>query len=130
MLGGEETVEREHDVRTNAVEDASDGSFHGSNRDPEVTLDLRSNEIGSVGARALAQWPGLSRLRVLDLNGNQVGDEGAMALARSPYLRRLISLDLCGNGIGEAGVQALRQSRSFPRLTNLYLGGNPGDQGS
>ena len=73
------------------------------------TLELRSNNIDSVGAEALA--PVLARLtalRSLDLSHNSIGECGAEALA--PVLARLTalrSLDLSHNSIGERGAEAL-----------------------
>ena len=44
------------------------------------TLDLRNNQIGDEGCKALAEHLPTS-LKTLDLRNNQIGDEGCKALA-------------------------------------------------
>ena len=83
-----------------------------------VALDLKYNELGDLGAVALAKSPDLTNLRVLNLRDNRIGDEGAVALALSPHLTNLRELDLSSNWIRDAGAEALAQS---PHLTNLRV---------
>src|SRR4051794_36788746 len=59
-----------------------------------TSLDLRDNQIGDDGARALAALTGLTSL---DLSNNQIGADGARALAA---LTGLTSLDLSTNQVG------------------------------
>jgi len=87
-----------------------------------ISLDLRDNQIGNAGARALVPLTGLTSLH---LSVNQIGDEGARALAA---LTRLTSLDLGANKIGAEGARALA---TLTRLTTLDLGDNlVGDEGA
>jgi serine/threonine protein kinase/nucleoside phosphorylase/Leucine-rich repeat (LRR) protein len=80
-----------------------------------TALDLRANQTGDEGARALRV---LTELTFLDLSGNQIADDGAKALAG---LRRLTSLSLSTNRIGDEGACALAALTS---LTSLDLSAN------
>jgi len=80
-----------------------------------TSLDLRANQLGDEGVRALVE---LAQLTVLDLGGNQITDDGARALAE---LGRLTSLALSTNRIGDDGARALAELR---QLTSLDLSAN------
>ena len=87
-----------------------------------TSLNLRVNEIGDEGARALAALTGLTSLNLRD---NQIGAEGARALAA---LTGLTSLNLSDNQIGAEGARVLA---ALIRLTSLELTGNEiGDEGA
>jgi len=103
--------------------DGDDRLFEALGELPALTsLRLRSNRLGSVGARALAALTGLTRV---DLRGNRVGSEGAAALATLPALTHL---DLSFNEVRPEGAGALAGA---PALTHLDLSGNPiGDAGA
>ncbi len=80
----------------------------------EVTaLDLRNNQIGDDGARALAESETLDKLTSLDLSSNQISSVGAQALAESQILIKLTSLDLGSNQIGDDGAQAIKNRYPF-----------------
>jgi uncharacterized protein (TIGR02996 family) len=60
---------------------------HALHRFENLTeLDLRYNEIGAEGARALLAAPFIGSLTRLSLHRDDVGDDGAAALARAPQL--------------------------------------------
>ena len=81
-----------------------------------ATLGLSSNQIGHVGAAALAQvLPSMTGLTWLFLNANQIGDVGAAALAQV-----LTDLRLSSNRIGDAAKAQLRAAKG-PKLTDLHL---------
>ena len=74
-----------------------------------VTLDLRWNAIGPIGARVLASSPALPRLATLHLGNNAIGDAGAEALAASTHLPQLTELHVEYNGLGAAAAAALQR---------------------
>ncbi|KAK3278367.1 hypothetical protein CYMTET_13690 [Cymbomonas tetramitiformis] len=85
------------------------------------TLNLKYNEIGPEGAKALAvaltpNEEGVfnTSLNTLDLKLNNIGPEGAKALAvaltpnaEGVFNTSLNTLNLCGNHIGDEGAKAL-----------------------
>ena len=78
-------------------------------------LNLRLNEIGDMGAIALAnaleQHP---KLHYLNLERNLIGDEGAMALAHAlEKTDSLKTLNLEVNQVGDAGAVALSQIKEY-----------------
>jgi hypothetical protein len=79
--------------------------FPVKHSDRLVILNLRTNDLGLEGTKALAAvaWPSLS---FLHLGSNALNKECAAALAktRMPALRRLVLVD---NEIEEAGGDAL-----------------------
>ena len=73
-------------------------------------LDMRNNDMGDTGAVSLAQWPGLSSVRVLRLNSCSLGHTGAKALLDSPHLQPGVNLQLFGNDeIPETTIRELRE---------------------
>jgi hypothetical protein len=70
---------------------------------------LRDNDIGPVGAEALAASPHLARLTGLGLGHNRISTQGALALARSGSLNNLERLLLEGNFLRQEARQALRE---------------------
>ena len=87
-------------------------------------LDLSRNNIGPVGARALAESPFVAPLESLNLSINVIGDAGLASLAQSEHLRQLKQLHLNENRISDAGVLALARSRLLESLAYLDLTGN------
>jgi hypothetical protein len=87
-------------------------------------LDLGDNEIGPVGARALADSPFAEGLTRLDLSGNPIGDRGVKALAASTRLVRLGRLELRRCAITRLGAKALLSSPHLDRLLLLWLENN------
>jgi uncharacterized protein (TIGR02996 family) len=87
-------------------------------------LDLSRNNIGPVGARALADSPLIEPLEALDLSLNAIGDVGLSSLAQSPHLRNLKRLVVRECRIGDDGVLALARSRVPETLTHIDLTGN------
>ncbi|KAL0226069.1 hypothetical protein P9112_013393 [Eukaryota sp. TZLM1-RC] len=98
------------------VEGLVDGSI--------TELDLRSNNITSEGASALARaLESNFTLTTLDLRTNNITDEGASALARALESNcTLTELVLRSNNITSEGASALtRALESNSSLTKLYL---------
>jgi hypothetical protein len=89
-----------------------------------TTLDLDGNDIGAVGAQALATaLLTNTTLETLSLDGNDIGDVGAQALATALLTNTtLITLILYENNFGAVGVQALVDTLATnTTLTDLYL---------
>ncbi len=84
------------------------------------SLNLWHNDLGAMGAKALADCPSLAFLAHLDLGGNRIGSEGVTAIARSTSLTRLSSLELWHAGVGDAGAEAL-SAAPMERLAHLDL---------
>ena len=87
-------------------------------------LNLANNNIGPVGARALAESPATERLETLDLTTNVISDAGLTYLAQSPYLLNLKRLLVKENRISDAGVLALARSRLPASLIYIDWTGN------
>jgi Ran GTPase-activating protein (RanGAP) involved in mRNA processing and transport len=90
----------------------------------EKTIDLRRNEIGPIGIRALAESPALETVEVLDLSNNNLGDGGVAALAESPYLKNLRILNLSENRISDDAIRHLIRSSMLNTLRTIDLTGN------
>jgi GTPase SAR1 family protein len=89
------------------------------------SLDLRGNNIGDDGARAIADK--LSALSSLDLSFNNIGDDGVRAIA--DRFSALSSLNLSSNNIGDDGARAIADKLSA--LSSLDLRRNfIGDDGA
>ncbi|SFR06802.1 Leucine Rich Repeat [Lentzea waywayandensis] len=93
------------------------------------SISLQHNNIGSNGARVLAEWPVLPQLWELRLHDNVIGDDGLTDLARSRAAQRLLELDLeqdvwtAHHRRDSVPVPAEVVAReSFPNLDALYLG--------
>ncbi|KJE91844.1 hypothetical protein CAOG_002920 [Capsaspora owczarzaki ATCC 30864] len=73
---------------------------------------LRRNEIGDVGAQAIAEALKVNMtLMALNLIENQVGDAGAQALAEGLSMNKVLtSLSLMANRIGDVGAQAIAEA--------------------
>eukprot|EP01065_Artemidia_motanka_P011044 TRINITY_DN15945_c0_g1_i1.p1 TRINITY_DN15945_c0_g1~~TRINITY_DN15945_c0_g1_i1.p1 ORF type:complete len:1845 (+),score=581.23 TRINITY_DN15945_c0_g1_i1:55-5535(+) len=93
------------------------------------TLVLAWNDIGAVGAKALAVMLRVNTgITKVDLSHNRIDDEGAVALsavfAKHPALT---DVDLSHNGIGAGAVPALVDAlRENSDLTHCSADGNPG----
>jgi uncharacterized protein (TIGR02996 family) len=90
-----------------------------------TTLNLRHNNLGPAGARALASCAALGSLSRLEVGYNRLGDDGARALAASPHLAGLKELELVEARIGDAGATALAASPHLGGLAELNLNENP-----
>jgi hypothetical protein len=86
-------------------------------------LDLGCCGIRDEGVKALTEWPGLSRCRMLSLRGNGITAVGIAALARSPYTGGLMGLRLAGNPIGDRGFPQLLDAPFAARLELLDVAG-------
>ncbi|KAL3912795.1 MAG: hypothetical protein SGILL_006744 [Bacillariaceae sp.] len=93
------------------------------------SLDLWTNQIGPVGARAVAMMLSTnSSLRRISLGNNAIGDEGAQAIAealtQNPH-SSLVYLGLGYNEIGNEGAVAITDAVSQLKLfATLDLSGN------
>jgi len=74
-------------------------------------LHLDFNAIGDRGAEILAQ--GLTQIQYLQIRDNQIGSVGAKALAGNPYLK---TLNIASNKIGDEGVQAFIHNTTLTKL--------------
>lgn len=89
-----------------------------------ISLNLWYNNLGPDGAKAIAESKTLTNLITLELGCNDIKDKGAKAIADSKTLINLISLGLTYNDLGPEGVQAVAESKTLVNLTGLYLGIN------
>jgi Ran GTPase-activating protein (RanGAP) involved in mRNA processing and transport len=87
-------------------------------------IDLRYNEITSVGAELLAKITPLPQLRSLILRHNILGDAGTMALAKSGSFPSLEEMQLGWTETRDAGALAFGSSGRFKNLKKLDLRGN------
>jgi uncharacterized protein (TIGR02996 family) len=87
-------------------------------------LHLAYSSITEDGIQALAESPHLAGVRLLDLNRNSLGNEGAKALAQSPHVTGLRELWIEGNGLTDPGARALLESPSLNNLCAIHLTGN------
>lgn len=93
------------------------------------TLDLKYNDLGPGGARALFANPGdWGELRVLDCSANEIGDDGAAAIAAAG-LHSLRWLNLASNDpnqqLSADGARALAAGQAFGQLVTLNVYGHP-----
>ena len=84
-----------------------------------ATLDLRSNKVGDIGARLLAEALAInSTLTTLDLYKNQVGAAGAGRLAEALAVNSTLTiLNLYSNKIEAEGAERLGEALSTSRIT-------------
>jgi uncharacterized protein (TIGR02996 family) len=82
---------------------------------------LPPTPLGNEFVVALAQAPGLSRLRALGLRAIGITDPAVVALAGSPHLACLEALHLGNNPIADGAAQALAASPSMASVTDLDL---------
>jgi hypothetical protein len=75
-------------------------------------LQLHGLGVTDAGARALAAWPGLGRLRECDLSGNASGDAGGRQLLDSAYRPAWLGLE--GNPLSGAARAAWRERYPVP----------------
>mmetsp|Transcript_6187 Transcript_6187/g.8003 ORF Transcript_6187/g.8003 Transcript_6187/m.8003 type:complete len:210 (+) Transcript_6187:81-710(+) len=113
--------------------------FSGNNHAgiPLETLGIGVNNIGAMGAKALAKELGECSncpLKTLGLYRNNVGDEGAIEMAKmvSKNVIALSSLFLGGNDVKNSGAVALGDAlRTNTKLKVLSLeGGSVGNTGA
>ncbi|EME31730.1 uncharacterized protein Gasu_11060 [Galdieria sulphuraria] len=85
------------------------------------TLNLSSNDIGPVGAKALAEYLGKNSSvpESIDISHNHIGDNGAIDIANSLLsdFCKLQRLNICNNSIGVKGTEALILSLSEKSLS-------------
>ena len=87
-------------------------------------IRLSNNNIGNVGAKAIAECISLGRDITWHVNRNKIRAEGAEALARACVLNRNhYSINLIHNQLGDDGAKrvalALRENRG--NIADLYL---------
>ena len=83
-------------------------------------LCLDANEVGTIGAKAIADAPWAGSLRRLRLKGTKLDSDDVKSLAASPGLRNLTELSLESNAPGIEGVKAIAAA-DMPELTDLNL---------
>jgi uncharacterized protein (TIGR02996 family) len=87
-------------------------------------LQLRGNEVGSAGARAIAGSAAMAGLLHLDLASNGLGAEGVRLLGTSSHMRQLAVLDVAYNGMpreAAGSVEPAVASLSVFARTLVYL---------
>jgi len=84
-------------------------------------LNLTFSNIGAEGAKTLAQNTSWINLSQLHLGWNQIGADGAKALAQNTSWINLSLLNLWSNEIGVDGAKALAQNTSWINLSQLIL---------
>jgi len=87
-------------------------------------IDLRYNEITTIGAELLAKTFPLPKLKSLILRHNILGDTGATALANSDSFPNLEEMQLGWTETRDAGALAFGSSSKFQKLKKLDLRGN------
>jgi len=101
--------------------------LHDAGRELRL-LELTSCELGDAHVMALLK--GSSAIRALDLGGNNIGSEGAKALAESELAGQLTSLSLWNNALKPEGISAIASKR-WPKLEKLDLiSTSCGDEGA
>ena len=88
----------------------------GSDREP-------ANQIGPLGANALAASVNFIALRQLGLDGNAITDAGLVEIVRSAHLRELRSLSVRDNGLTNQALRVLATA-DLPHLESLDLSRN------
>ena len=85
------------------------GLLERNSRVPVKTIDLSENNIGDLGAVALADATKIQKtVQMITLSENYIGAEGAVALSDAIKINRtLTKIQLSQNNIGDAGVVAL-----------------------
>jgi hypothetical protein len=87
-----------------------------------TTLDLSGNWVAPAEARALAQSPHLTGLRLLTMHNCALGDEGLREFALASTLVHLCQWFLTDNGLTDDGLATLAASHRFPELSSLCFG--------
>ena len=80
-----------------------------------ITLDISNNNIGNIGASALASALKVNKILVtLNISNNNIGNIGATALAGALKVnKKLITLDISNNNIGDIGASDLGDAVKF-----------------
>lgn len=81
------------EIGTRGIEDLCTSLYLNS----LTVVDLSHNPLGAAGARELAAWPGLRRLRWLNMTDCGLSERAGRALAGSPYLHDGLVLAVDGN---------------------------------
>jgi uncharacterized protein (TIGR02996 family) len=119
------------DVMRNHLTDDACETIRATGRLMNVRhLDIRTNgpklaanipeRITNAGLVALAQAPGLGRLRHLNAHSLPIGTRGAVALLTSPHFR-LADLDIGGTDVTGVTIRELARCPNLARLTRLSL---------
>jgi uncharacterized protein (TIGR02996 family) len=108
------------DLRFNRLGDKGADFLGKAPLEQLLSLHLQQNDIGHIGARALAESRHLRQLTLLDLRSNELGPEGARALAGSPIVSQLGSLYLHRSDLGPDGARALAESEHLPFSLRRY----------
>jgi len=88
-------------------------------------LGLAGAGAAGVGAKALAECPGLAGVRALDLSRNTFAPAAVRVLAGSPHLAGVRSLNLSRCQLGDLAVRRLVRAHFWPKLVELDLRDNP-----
>jgi uncharacterized protein (TIGR02996 family) len=119
------------DIMRNRLTDEACETIRASGRLTNVRhLDVRTNgpKLGSnvkeritdAGLSALADSPGLARVRTLNCHSLPIGTGGAVALLTGPHWR-LADLDIGGTDITADTIRELARCPNLARLTRLNL---------
>lgn len=98
-------------------------NFYARSKELFALAPIRAIKFTNVDdIERLAASPDLERLVYLELRDNDIGDRGARALAASPYVTRLRGLHLVNCGITREGLDALA---ALANVRYVALAGNP-----
>ena len=103
-----------------------------ANNDPSLTsLNLRGNNIGPIGAAALAKaLTKNTSLTSINLSNNNIGDKGAIVLAEALKVNTsLRAITLVNNNIGDEGAKELAEKAKTGIIINLVNNNNIGNEG-
>jgi uncharacterized protein (TIGR02996 family) len=86
-----------------------------------TALSLTYCELTPEGLAALANCPGLERLKSLVLNWQNLDKEAVEALATSPFLQRLERLHIAGTKLHKVAGDPLARPERLPRLRDVAI---------
>ena len=112
------------DLRSNRLGRVGIEALVESELRPEVLYlgrDMVSNDLDRSCMELLAEWEGLSGVRVLSVSNSRLKQKDLMVLLRSEHLSGVEFLDLSKNSLGKAGAAALAECAHLSNLRGLGI---------